>query len=221
MCLEHFDSQYKYKVVHLHRKTPQSTTTSSSASRIIFIQKSGTVKMRFTLALSLLASSVTAFFIPRGQADGAYSVHLDSRGNEIHARLPNAPEVSVREASPLVARAVSTYCGCGIGLNTGDTDAANANLAHQLGRGSDIGAHLSFYSIRGGVVAFACNLSGGTKLFAGDAIGQNNAQITASCGRYIAGSRGEPGNWATGYMRKGENGGNFCGAALSSSAHNC
>ncbi|KAK7189266.1 hypothetical protein DPSP01_003390 [Paraphaeosphaeria sporulosa] len=179
--------------------------------------------MRFTatFALPLLLSSVTAFVIPQGQADGAYSVQLDSRGNEIHARLSDAPEISVREASPLVARAVQSYCGCGIGLNAGDTDAANADLVSQLGRGSNIGAHLAYYSKRGGVVAFACNLSGGTKLFAGDAIGQNNAQITASCGRYIAGSRGEPGNWATGYMRTSENGGNFCGAALSSGAHNC
>lgn len=174
-----------------------------------------------TFAIPLLLSSVTAFVTPQGQADGAYSVYVDSRGNEIHARLPEAPEISVREARPLVARAVQTYCGCGIGVNNGDTDAANADLARQLGRGSNIGAHLAYYSKRGGVVAFACNLSGGTKLFAGDAIGQNNAQITASCGRYIAGSRGEPGNWATGYMRTSGNDATFCGTALSSSAHSC
>ena len=190
--------------------------------------------MRFTLAFSLLASSVTAFVIPQGQADGAYSVHLDSRGNEIHARLPdvaepneiharlpNAPEVTVREASPIVARALLTYCGCGINLNHGNTDAANADLVNQLGSGRNIGPHLSFYSIRGGVVAFACNLSDKSVGFSGYQIGQTNPLITSSCGRYVAGSLGEPGFAATGYMRKGANGGNFCGAALGSSAHKC
>jgi hypothetical protein len=149
------------------------------------------------------------------------SIHIDRSGNEIHSRLTSAPEISVREPSPLVARAVQTYCGCGIRLNTGDTDAANADLANKLQRGTNIGAHYSIYSIRGSAAAFACNLSGGTKLFSGDIIGQNNAKITGSCGKYIAGSYGEPGNYATGYLRSSENGGNFCGAALGASAHSC
>lgn len=179
--------------------------------------------MRFSasVALPLLLSSVTAFVIPKGQPDGVYLARVDGSGNEIHERLSDAPEISAREANPLERRAAQAWCGCGIILNNGDTDVANRNLANRLQRGTNIGAHQSLYSVAGSAVAFACNYSGGSKVFSGDVIGQNNAKITAACGRYTAGSWGEGGSWATGYMRSGENGGNFCGVALSSPAHRC
>lgn len=178
--------------------------------------------MRFsaTLALPLLLSSVTGFVIPQGQADGVYSVHMDEAGNEVHTLL-SGPEVSAREINPLVARATRTWCGCGIVLNNGDTDAANADLRNKLGRGTNIGARGAMYSVRGSAAAFACNLSGASKLFSGDALPQNNAQITNACGRYTAGTYGELGNYVTGYMRSSENGGNFCGAATGAGASRC
>jgi len=83
---------------------------------------------------------------------------------------------------------------------------------------------MSFYSIRGNVVAFACNRSPDRSwlLIANDyanALGS----ITGSCGSYIAGAYefGDP-NQAliVGYARYA-NGDDFCGGSTSSPANHC
>ena len=176
-----------------------------------------------TLMLAVL-STASAYAIPANQPDGIYEVRRSPSGEEIHTAL-NLPSERRTSANPLAKRAFAfghTHCGCGIKLNTGDTDAAVADLENQLGKaGYLIDASMSYYSIRGGVVAFVCNDEGNAALKASsDIVGQALAQITKSCGRYVAGSTGWVNDFSIGYMNNAKDL-DFCGASLGAPADHC
>ncbi|KAH6658867.1 hypothetical protein BKA67DRAFT_652150 [Truncatella angustata] len=180
---------------------------------------------------SLLAGSAVAAVLPGGLKDGVYRTYLDSQGNEVHEKLSDPinqspePVVSINftPASPLLSkRDPVIYCGCGYGMDHSYCDAAVADLKTQVGSGVHIAPATSYYSIRGSVVAFACEYTGvGTMFISGSDITYMAADITSACGLYIAGSYKYGGtNAAFGYMRY-TSGLNFCANALSSSAHSC
>ncbi|KAH8812871.1 hypothetical protein F5884DRAFT_317843 [Xylogone sp. PMI_703] len=125
----------------------------------------------------------------------------------------------------------TTWCGCGFTLNHGDCDAAVADLKTQPEKYGSIGPYLSHYSIRGSVVAFACNIRGGL-----NGIGSVDYSdwmvtrvlqvVTDKCGWYIAGTGIYEDLFLDdeypeiGYMRY-SNGLDFCVAADSASAGSC
>ncbi|KAH8754794.1 hypothetical protein F5883DRAFT_376763, partial [Diaporthe sp. PMI_573] len=146
--------------------------------------------------LSFFISSAAAFNLPGEQADGVYLASIDASGNEVHDLV--APATAHRNAAPfpktrnneITARQISardlpgfTFCGCDFKLNRGDTDAANNDLKIQIGKAKHIEPNSTYYSIRGSVVAFACNEDGSSlqKVWA-DIITQANVKITADCG---------------------------------------
>lgn len=185
-----------------------------------------------TLLTSALAflSGASAFALPSNPIDGIYQVRRSANGAEVHSSLSPAPiqrrtSPSIPASHQLAKREDSwgnTYCGCGFDLNHADTDAAVADLKAQLtADGKYIEPGLSYYSIRGGVVAFACNLDHQAILHVWeDVITQAAGQITNACGEYVAGSEGGHFDFAIGYMRSGPNV-DFCGGALTSPANSC
>ncbi|KAH8883328.1 hypothetical protein GQ53DRAFT_430442 [Thozetella sp. PMI_491] len=210
--------------------------------------------MGLTCIFTLLFSAIVAthaFKVPEGATDGFHMAYYDEDGQEVHLRNPDQTTV---DAHPLAARTPPVvpkpernlllaarddewryHCGCGIEMNHGDCDAAVADLTHQLDTSSiSICPGLTFYSIRGSVVAFACNF--GDSIQCESATGQQYGDmlkaITSRCGWYVPGTyRNGQYYWDDtnliswnidyGYMRSSENGGNFYGAAEASGAEHC
>jgi hypothetical protein len=193
-----------------------------------------------TLAMALLSQ---ALIIPSDiTADGVYQVVARDDGSEVHTKIADVPDLSnitLTQNSALDVAAQSSsqevdnvlngrsngqnWCGCGYNMNTGDCDAAVADLKHQFGSINKVGPYLSFYSIRGGVVAFVCNTYSGSSFYtSGDTLGREFAAITNACGRYIAGSRdmGTSAPTIVGYMRY-RNGLDFCRDSTSSPSNHC
>lgn len=138
-------------------------------------------KLLASVALFLAAAS--SFKLPAGLDDGFYRVYLDSNGNEIHEPanatmltplskpVPRISKASAR--TPFDARrsgslaprfgqgVLQSWCGCGFNMNPGDCDAAVADIKNQVNIPGQDGVlipwGMSYYSIRGSVVAFACD----------------------------------------------------------------
>jgi hypothetical protein len=183
--------------------------------------------MRYSLVALAAAflSTTSAYVLPSNQADGFYRVVRSADGQEVHEALDTAP--TRRYTSPSAQHLSKrdfgqTHCGCGIKLNTGDTDAAVADLKNQLSdKGHWISPSLSYYSIHGSVIAFVCNEDANSVLKAWtDIVTQAAGQITRACGQYVAGSTGANYDFSIGYMQNG-NGVDFCGNALSAPAKSC
>jgi hypothetical protein len=106
------------------------------------------------------------------------------------ASLDEAKEgVQARTEESLISR---RSCGAGLGcddltLNTGDTDAANADLQNQCGLGIRVPTGNSVYSIRGNIVAFYCQWTSAPVCTANSSRHANEL-ITDCCGLYRAGS---------------------------------
>ncbi|KAF2748172.1 hypothetical protein M011DRAFT_476786 [Sporormia fimetaria CBS 119925] len=185
------------------------------------------------LALFSLSTAIQAFTIPPGTSDGVYAVKLLDDGTYEHIKLaepslgkrdPLALQISPQPESSLERRGRGQlWCGCGNNMNHGDCDAAVDDLKNQLRGGGCCGGFLNYYSIRGSVVAFACNRNG-DNVSRGDgdfswAIGE----ITNRCGWYVAGSF-DAGDWdyqmIMGYMIY-HPGLDFCGMSTSSPHGSC
>lgn len=145
--------------------------------------------------------AATSFTIPEGTANGVYSVHTDESGIDIHTPLSDLPDPAFVERNAqeeLVytsrhSKRENGYwvdCGGTKNMNRGDTDAANADLDRQCGKGTWVGGRQNYYAIRGNVVAFFCNfnnaLSGSRRCFDWKR-GQESAAITKKCGLYNSG----------------------------------
>lgn len=132
---------------------------------------------------------------------------------------------------------IETWCGCGFDMNHDNCDAAVADLIEQTGHGDGVSCNFmdNYYSIRGDVVAFACNDHLGSIETASGKFQWTDWQLTTSyaaitklCGWYIAGTNNWDGGWWAidfntpniGYMRWSE-GLDFCYNAVSSGASSC
>ncbi|CAO2651778.1 Nn.00g000610.m01.CDS01 [Neocucurbitaria sp. VM-36] len=185
--------------------------------------------MRF-LNLATAATLLTlaqAFVIPSGTEDGVYGVSVREDGTEVHTKISERDPTSAtpyNEVSAFEKRQNDRiWCGCGFNMNPGNCDAAVADLKKQM-KPSLVKPKMSFYSIRGDVVAFACNRSPNRNWLLVESNYANAlARITGACGRYIAGSTefGDP-NQAliVGYQRY-TNGDRFCDSATSSPSYHC
>lgn len=125
--------------------------------------------MLFKLILLLsLAAIGTSFTLPKGLANGIYLASYNDAGEEVHqsigpnpfenateSELPvlNAPR-SERERRRLSKRNFETWCGCGINMNTGDTNVANAGLANAIASRTVINPGQLIYVRQNTVVAF-------------------------------------------------------------------
>jgi hypothetical protein len=184
------------------------------------------------LSILALVSLSQAFTVPTGTAEGVYAVYIDESGNEIHERRQSPPSnwmashtvpVKTRndDSDVIFKRADNTWCGCGLTMNHGDCDAVVADLQSQFEANDyTLPDNANFYSIRGSVIAFACN-----PLCCKDTIGATfnsyAAYITEACGWYVPGTVWSPGfPQAFGYMNYYD-GLDFCGASTSSPLHTC
>ncbi|KAM7217304.1 hypothetical protein V8F06_007361 [Rhypophila decipiens] len=192
--------------------------------------------------IPLLISAVVAYTLPPNLSDGLYHAQIDVDGNEVHELLSttlfpptnnNNNNISARALEPDEALDDDTtpvvsgrydirstimkrqVCQCDTAVNT---------IKHRLGFFGDAFTG-AYYSVSGGVVAFACALNG--PAFANDPLVTEDLRIiTRWCGRYIAGTRnvgGQPNgfNSATiGYMRY-HAGLDFCGTARNSKSDHC
>lgn len=122
--------------------------------------------------------------------------------------------------------AQNTYCGCGFTVDHGDCDAAVANLKAQVGNGVYVQPQLSYYAIRGSVVAFICNYSDSQSPVTVGLITTAAGHITNRCGEYIAGTYAsliaphDLAGYNIGYMRY-SSGLNFCEDATGSTSNCC
>ena len=119
------------------------------------------MRLSLAAALPLLASAVSGFRLPAKRVEGVYRAYYDVSGNEVHERVADtageAANASVLSADLLGKRDTRIFCGCGFNMDTGDCDAAVADLENQFGNLNFVPPQQSFYSIRGSVVAFLCN----------------------------------------------------------------
>ncbi|KAF1825220.1 uncharacterized protein K489DRAFT_429513 [Dissoconium aciculare CBS 342.82] len=188
--------------------------------------------MRWTILYQTLAAAALthAFTIPREiTADGVYKVVTRDDGTEVHTKVADidiestVALTSAADEHDILKRSVrgQIWCGCGYTMNPGNCDAAVQDLKNQMGK--YIGPHLSFYSIRSNVVAFACN-QGSQNVYAdAGTYGTQLQKITSACGRYIAGSLdlvGGSNPFIVGYMRY-SNGLDFCRDSTISGNNRC
>ncbi|KAL3955764.1 hypothetical protein ACCO45_011327 [Purpureocillium lilacinum] len=134
---------------------------------------------------------------PRDYVEGTYMVTHDDAGNEVHTRVggpiaPREQDGAAVEASPQdMAKQGNdgyyAFCFCSHKLNTGDADAAVADLKSQFPQDKHYDGAPNYYSIRGSVVAYACNVKG--KIFVKNAtpllIAQMLEKVSNQCGRYV------------------------------------
>ncbi|KAJ6443605.1 Indoleamine 2,3-dioxygenase [Purpureocillium lavendulum] len=198
--------------------------------------------MRAIAVLVALAAGAIAAVIPRDATEGVYVVSRDESGNEIHTRIAE-PITSASEVRSILdgngelygrddwlanenTHEYKTWCGCGFTMSKGDTDAAVAALKAQAGSGFTY-PHLSIYSIRGNVVAFACKSDGVSKGWTSSSnIGNLVKKVTDNCGKYVPGSahqeQSNDGSSTSdiGYMRW-YSGLDFCGKARGAGTGSC
>jgi hypothetical protein len=187
--------------------------------------------MRSILIASLFAiTAVTAFTLPGGLADGDFVAYLDKDGQEVHEKLSTRalaapPKVAITTRQNVVNHV--TYCGCGFNMNHANCDAAVQAPKNQLP--GTIGSGLSYYSIAGAAVAFACNHGYLSAYLTADMVTQSAQRVTDACGWYVAGTDltlemvgGIPDEieLSTGYMQYYA-GVTFCANADSSSRGSC
>ncbi len=189
--------------------------------------------MKFTTALVALvaAHSTSAFKVPEGAVDGNYIAYINPEGVEVHQAVDSfhsvphvsAQSVAARSYPPPSERSLEarvpngqTFCGCGIHLQGGTCDDAVGDLEHQLGNGASVQGGLSYYAIRGDVVAFVCNPGPYDARVSGGDASQSLGRVTGACGYYIAGTYDY--GIKIGYMHTGQN---WCDNADRSKAHRC
>ncbi|KAF1847773.1 uncharacterized protein K460DRAFT_414455 [Cucurbitaria berberidis CBS 394.84] len=190
--------------------------------------------MRFVniATVCALLTLAGAFVIPSDVSDGVYEVVTREDGTEVHNKISSSPEIKRDPTGVTPFNKVGAlerrqndriWCGCGFNMNPGNCDAAVADLKNQM-KPSFVNAGQSFYSIRGDVVAFACNRSPNRSwLLVASNYANALGRISGSCGRYIAGATefGDPGQaLIVGYQRYAR-GDNFCAASTSSPANHC
>ncbi|KAF2186593.1 hypothetical protein K469DRAFT_141868 [Zopfia rhizophila CBS 207.26] len=167
--------------------------------------------MLFTRIFTLAVIGFTApgFLIPEGQEEGTYAVEYIN-GRSVHTKIANAtvyapvPEpYALEPRTGRLVRREGVSCGGAKNLDHGNTDAVNADIDRQCGNGAQVGSGLTYYAIRGDVVAFFCNFRSG---FASTCTArerqQYSGQITNACGWYNSGWYTYFNNyWSYGYDR--------------------
>jgi len=203
-----------------------------------------------TIFVALLTSNAAAFKLPVNTTDGSYVAYFTAEGVEVHQPLSEYVPSGATDFVTIGKNTLSGmkikrqfveiarhHCGCGFNLNHGDCDGAVNALKSQFnaqpGRYGQIDPGMAWYSIRGSVVAFACNEENSNVPFRFDDPNFTDSLrgITNSCGWYVAGTRRYvglsgfpepfPSAWLnTGYMIYYP-GHDFCGASTISPADHC
>ncbi|KAH8689348.1 hypothetical protein BGW36DRAFT_433354 [Talaromyces proteolyticus] len=189
-----------------------------------------------TVLFPFILLVTSALKLPGGLEDGVYRMYLDEHGNEIHESISTPALKEIAKASSAAqdisdnvetrsneVEYVESFCGCGFDLVHSDCDAAVASLEAQLGTGVLI-TELSYYAIKGAVVAFVCNRGYGFEINSDD-YARGIGGVTSVCGRYVAGSLEgysfDDGGYAdVGYMQYYA-GLNFCEHAEGSGSSSC
>lgn len=187
--------------------------------------------MKFSIALlgAVASQAATAFKIPDGAADGVYAAsYSDGDGSEVYEYLQDLGGISSR-TSPMISRyehlVPSTltkrdraWCGCGIGMDHYDCDAATHCLESFLGSGHIIDPFKALACKYGSVVAFMCEHQDEIRrLTSGDAT-YSFQVVTQKCGLYIAGTAQLAGGLTGGYMRNSDD---YCFHDTDSGAGSC
>jgi hypothetical protein len=193
------------------------------------------IKSLLLLGLAAIGSSFT---LPEDTADGVYRAYHNDAGEEVLELLPatalqsrsNPPTVAIdarslskQRAAPLSARHEVTWCGCGLSMNTGDTNFATARLQSAVNAGVKVpgpgpGALIA---VQNTVIAFLCNW-GNTVTATPSDISDGPQAVTEACGLFVPGTLRVPGYIALdyGYMNYFSTL-NYCAAAESAPATSC
>lgn len=207
-------------------------------------------------AIAAFSASAAALTLPDSLRDGVYKASTDADGNEVHEFVSGPwpldddlnKTISVREEDLKHEKRwyesqdygfgvgiLNAWCGCGLAMNHGDCDAAVDDLKRQFGNSGWVPRNLAWYSIRGGVVAFACNTNWPTMQVPAPPSVELDAEyltlsfaaITRICGWYVPGTCTYT-DWGTvtfvpayvGYMNY-RPGLDFCSDAPSSRVDHC
>ena len=151
---------------------------------------------------------------------------LSSAQNPFFPNADSGIQLEKRSCSSDPGAADLTYCGCGFTVDHGDCDAAVANLKNQVANGATVQPQMSYYAIRGSVVAFICSYSSSPVPVTVGLITTAAGHITDRCGLYIAGTYesliapNDLAGYNIGYMQY-YSGLNFCSAAVGSTSTCC
>lgn len=163
--------------------------------------------MRFnTSLLAQLAFATTAFasgvVIPIGSANGIYLHQVDADGTVRTeylgagpVTLPSAP--STRAYSPVYARAGYSLQCQNIGVNQGDKENAEKQLASAFAGGSFFRGTIS--SVSGSAVAYGCDYGNGQTM-SSEQFQEFMSALDGQCGAATAGWYSIP-DWAASYGR--------------------
>ena len=200
------------------------------------------------LVLSL-ATLCLSFTVPKGAANGFYEAHYTDAGEEVHELIEANPlqhetesglpvlgnaTRSRRRGRQIIPRNVETWCGCGLPMNTGDTNSANWGLQSQLASKSQIFAGQAYYVVHNTAIAFFTwdvysgdynsNQNGKVYKFDGsNIVFAYNWQISEACGSFIPGTARTDGGWPVdyGYMNYHGNLGVSLSHPEESISHHC
>jgi hypothetical protein len=182
--------------------------------------------MRWTTLYPILAAAALSqsLIIPSHiTEEGTYQVVTNTDGTEVHTKIANVTSSTPHDDGRALDRRDygEIWCGCGYFMTPSNCDAAVEDMKHQLDTQGAIGAHLSFYSIRNDVVAFACNRADRSFEMSGQRFAIGLEGITDWCGRYVAGSA-DIGDYnlpvISGYMQY-RSGLDFCGDSTRGASH--
>jgi hypothetical protein len=180
--------------------------------------------MRWTTIFqaSATAGLGQALIIPADiAADGIYQVVSKADGTEVHTKIANVTYDGNNYLDNVRAldRRFSgqLWCRCDQQLDNRNCDAAVADMTNAMSSGPVLPG-LSFYSIRGDVLAFACN-RGEEPFPAYDGFRDFVQHIVDNCGSYVAGSS-QLVETIMGYMQY-QNGRDFCAASTTSLHSHC
>ena len=121
------------------------------------------------LAVAFIASA-SSFTLQVGLQDGFYRAYVDENGGEAHELLnstltPRSDTAAAKAPLAIEKRfgtgTLQSWCGCGFDLDHGDCDAAVTDIKNRVNIPGADGDFIpwgeAYYSIRGSVVAFACD----------------------------------------------------------------
>ncbi|KAF8853989.1 hypothetical protein BDZ45DRAFT_59671 [Acephala macrosclerotiorum] len=162
--------------------TIRSCFNFPKTSPIVLFRLTITKMLTTHVLLLALVTLAAAFQVPEGTVDGFYKAYYNSAGLGIHEPvlpgtlpLPNHNPISPKmtKRAPSLPAAVTpnrrsnpddfweVWCGWGLTVDHGNCHAAVQDLKNQLETETCMEAHQAYYSIRGNLVAYACNLSNG------------------------------------------------------------
>jgi hypothetical protein len=163
--------------------------------------------------LSLTTIGVSLVF-PENTRNGVYQAYHNEAGEEVLKLIPESAldhrsnsqpvgiedQDAVSESSTLSERHLVTWCGCGIHINTGDTNIATTRLQSIIDSGYQVPGYLNSHirALVAVLVVFLCNWDN-TLTPRSSYASDGPKSVTQSCGFFVPGTWRNPGPLALDY----------------------